>query len=130
MLGGGMRQAGVLAAAGQYALFHNVQRLKEDHDNARQLADKLGAIDGVDINLQQVDTNMIYMYLPADKVADLPAYLRVKNIIISPAKKGFRLGLPIRNINHHRARQHLVKVWLKNLFNIRINLKSHSIFFN
>ena len=93
MLGGGMRQAGVLAAAGQYALFHNVERLKEDHDNARQLADKLGAIDGVDINLQQVDTNMIYMYLPADKVADLPAYLRVKNIIISPAKKGFRLVL-------------------------------------
>ncbi len=91
MLGGGMRQAGVLAAAGQYALFHNVERLAEDHENARQLANKLVAIDGVDVNPEQVDTNMVYMYLPSDKRHDLPAYLRAQNIIISPAKKGFRL---------------------------------------
>jgi threonine aldolase len=93
MLGGGMRQAGVLAAAGQYALFHNVERLVQDHENARQLADKLASIDGVDVAPEQVDTNMVYMYLPSDKCADLPAYLRAQDIIISPAKKGFRIVL-------------------------------------
>ena len=93
MLGGGMRQAGVLAAAGQYALCHNVERLAQDHENARQLADKLASIDGVDVAPEQVDTNMVYMYLPSDKCADLPVYLRAQDIIISPAKKGFRLVL-------------------------------------
>ena len=93
MLGGGMRQAGVLAAAGQYALSYNVERLAEDHKNARQLADKLASIDGVDVSPEQVDTNMVYMYLPFDRCADLPAHLREKDIIISPAKKGFRLVL-------------------------------------
>ena len=93
MLGGGMRQAGVLAAAGQYALFHNVERLAQDHENARQLADKLASVDGVDVAPEQVDTNMVYMYLPSDKCADLPASLRAQDIIISPAKKGFRLVL-------------------------------------
>ena len=46
VLGGGMRQAGVLAAAGIYALEHNVERLAEDHENARALAEGLAAIDG------------------------------------------------------------------------------------
>ena len=93
MLGGGMRQAGVLAAAGLYALEHNIERLAEDHATARQLAERLDAIDGVKVDLDKVDTNMIYMYLPEDKQPGLPAYLRAKNIIISPAKKGFRLVL-------------------------------------
>lgn len=93
MLGGGMRQAGVLAAAGLYALEHNIERLAEDHATALHLAEKLEAIDGVRVDLDKVDTNMIYMYLPEDKQPGLPAYLRAKNIIISPAKKGFRLVL-------------------------------------
>lgn len=93
MLGGGMRQAGVLAAAGLYALEHNIDRLAEDHASARQLAESLDAINGVTVDLDKVDTNMIYIYLPEDKQPALPAYLRAKNIIISPAKKGFRLVL-------------------------------------
>ena len=53
----------------------------------------MASIDGVDVAPEQVDTNMVYMYLPSDKCVDLPAYLRAQDIIISPAKKGFRLVL-------------------------------------
>ena len=93
MLGGGMRQAGILAAAGRYALDHNIQRLAQDHENARHLAEKLAQINGVDVDLDKVHTNMIYMFLPDDKQGELPGFLRARDIIISPAKKGFRLVL-------------------------------------
>ena len=93
MLGGGMRQAGILAAAGRYAIEHNIQRLAEDHENARQLAEKLAQIKGVDVDVGKVDTNMIYMFLPEGKQGELQAFLRARHIIISPAKKGFRLVL-------------------------------------
>lgn len=58
MLGGGLRQAGVLAAACLYALEHNVERLAVDHDNARLLAEGLRAISGVKVLSQ--DTNMVF----------------------------------------------------------------------
>ena len=51
MLGGALRQAGIVAAAGLYALNHHVERLAEDHANARTLADGLASIDGVDIDV-------------------------------------------------------------------------------
>lgn len=59
MYGGAMRQAGILAAAGIYALEHHVGRLKEDHDNAKRLARKLQQIPAVTINPQHVDTNIV-----------------------------------------------------------------------
>lgn len=59
MYGGGMRQAGILAAAGIYALEHNIGRLKEDHDNAKRLARKLQQIPSISVNLQHVDTNIL-----------------------------------------------------------------------
>ncbi len=59
MLGGGLRQAGVLAAAGIYALTHNVERLADDHANARYLAEGLQNIHGVTIDMQTVQTNIV-----------------------------------------------------------------------
>jgi len=59
MYGGAMRQAGVLAAAGLYALEHHVVRLKDDHENAKRLARKLQQIPAVSINPQHVDTNIV-----------------------------------------------------------------------
>lgn len=59
MFGGGMRQAGILAAAGIYALDHNISRLREDHDNAKKLAKSLHAIKGVAINPEEVETNIV-----------------------------------------------------------------------
>jgi threonine aldolase len=59
MFGGGMRQAGILAAAGLYALDHNIPRLKEDHDNARKLTHALCAMGGVIVNPEEVETNIV-----------------------------------------------------------------------
>jgi threonine aldolase len=58
--GGGMRQAGILAAAGIYALEHNVERLAEDHLNAKRLARGIAEIDGLAIDVNTVETNILY----------------------------------------------------------------------
>ncbi|MBM4033371.1 MAG: low-specificity L-threonine aldolase [Planctomycetes bacterium] len=60
VFGGGMRQAGILAAAAIYALEHNVERLAEDHANARLLARGLAAIDTLDLSPDEVETNMVF----------------------------------------------------------------------
>lgn len=78
LLGGGMRQAGVLAAAGLIALEQMTQRLAEDHANAQRLAQGLAAIAGIEIDPAQVQTNMVFFDLaedapiaPADLVSKL-----------------------------------------------------------
>lgn len=57
--GGAMRQAGILAAAGLYALEHNIDRLTEDHTNARHLAESVNTMDGLDVDLKAVQTNIL-----------------------------------------------------------------------
>lgn len=59
MLGGGMRQVGIIAAAGIYALDHNVERLAEDHANAKLLAEALAELPGVEIDPADVETNLV-----------------------------------------------------------------------
>ncbi|MDJ0781669.1 MAG: low-specificity L-threonine aldolase [Desulfosarcinaceae bacterium] len=61
LLGGGMRQAGVLAAAGIVALEEMVPRLAEDHENARRLAQGLTAIAGLVVDMATVETNLVYI---------------------------------------------------------------------
>ena len=58
-LGGGMRQAGIIAAAGLYALEHNVERLAQDHANAASLAEQLGEIDEITVDTD-IETNMVF----------------------------------------------------------------------
>lgn len=72
-LGGGMRQVGVLAAAGLIALDHMVDRLAEDHANARTLAEGLSELPGVKCDLSRVQTNLVYFELseiPAPRFTD------------------------------------------------------------
>jgi len=59
MLGGGMRQAGVLAAAGLLALEEGPKRLQQDHDNARILAQRLAAVRGITLDVAKVQTNIV-----------------------------------------------------------------------
>lgn len=61
MIGGGMRQAGIIAAPGIVALDTMISRLKEDHDNAKRLATALSAIDGIKIDMSTVQTNIVVM---------------------------------------------------------------------
>jgi len=69
ILGGGMRQTGVIAAPGTIALEQMVDRLVEDHINARCLAEGIAQIPGLSINLEMVQTNIIYFDLVSDKIA-------------------------------------------------------------
>lgn len=81
VLGGGMRQAGILAAAGIFALSNNVQRLEEDHENALALAHGLAQIDEIHIDPATVQTNILFADITADMDA-LCAFLKAKGILI------------------------------------------------
>lgn len=82
MTGGGMRQAGILAAAGLYALEHNVERLKEDHDNAKWLEQQLRAI-GLDIAEPGAQTNVLYLHQSPELAAKLGPWMRERGVLIS-----------------------------------------------
>ena len=64
-LGGGMRQAGILAAAGIYALEHNVERMAEDHVAARGIAERLSDVEGLEVDLEGVQTNIVMIGITA-----------------------------------------------------------------
>jgi threonine aldolase len=83
MLGGTMRQVGIIAAAGQYALDHNVDRLAEDHANAQLLARGLSE---AGLKVDPVQTNMVFATIPADSVGPLARHLEAHGIkaLVSP----------------------------------------------
>jgi threonine aldolase len=84
MYGGSMRQAGVLAAAGIYALEHNITRLKEDHEHARRLANLLAYIPSVSLDLKSVETNIIFFDVKSSRSpADLVAALKAEGVLIN-----------------------------------------------
>ncbi|MGA9071777.1 MAG: GntG family PLP-dependent aldolase [Terracidiphilus sp.] len=81
-LGGGMRQAGILAAAGLMALEQGPQRLEEDHANARLLAEALANIERVQIDLATVETNIVIFRLTGGvKAAELSARLKARGVL-------------------------------------------------
>jgi threonine aldolase len=79
MLGGGMRQAGVLAAAALHALDHHVDRLAEDHANARRLAEALQGLPGVSLEMPQ--TNILFVDLAPEKAARVVDRLRAAGVL-------------------------------------------------
>lgn len=84
MVGGGMRQAGILAAAGIYALENNVNRLTEDHQNAQRLAEGLTQLENPAFQLECTATNMVFMRLSEGTSHKLAEHLKNENILISP----------------------------------------------
>ena len=83
-LGGGMRQAGVLGAAGLIALERGPGRLHEDHANARLLAEALSRIEGVAIDVESVETNIVIFRLTGERsAAELVARLKARGILAS-----------------------------------------------
>ena len=83
MLGGTMRQVGILAAAGIHALEHNVERLAEDHGNAERLAKGLAALG---LKVDPVHTNMVFVAIPKESVAGLKEHLEKNGVVtlVSP----------------------------------------------
>jgi len=98
MLGGGMRQAGILAAAGIIALEQMMERLKEDHKNARILGEGLANISGIKVDLETIQTNMVYFDLQEsemDTYQFLPRLAKY-NILGSP-----RPPTKVRLVTHY-----------------------------
>jgi threonine aldolase len=93
MLGGGLRQSGVLAAACLYALEHNVDRLADDHANARALAEGLRGIRGVKVLSQ--DTNMLFVQFEPARCDALTAALANEDILLRAVYDG-----PTRLVTH------------------------------
>jgi threonine aldolase len=81
MLGGGMRQAGVLAAAGIYALTHNVERLAEDHENARLIAQALAESRWASLDPESVPTNIVYAQTPKHPAETVSRSLRERGVL-------------------------------------------------
>ncbi|MCA9038858.1 MAG: aminotransferase class I/II-fold pyridoxal phosphate-dependent enzyme [Planctomycetaceae bacterium] len=67
IMGGALRQSGMMAAAAHYALDHHVERLKEDHDNARLFADEISQIPGIKIDPTNVETNLAFFEIDPDR---------------------------------------------------------------
>jgi threonine aldolase len=78
MLGGAMRQVGILGAAGLYALQHNVERLAEDHANAERLARGLA---NLGLAVEPVQTNIVFVAIPAKSVPDLGTHLAAGGVL-------------------------------------------------
>lgn len=91
--GGGMRQAGILAAAGIVALESHVQRLAEDHANARILAEGLAAVEEMGVDPSTVQTNMVFAHPGTQRVEPLVRHLRQHGILVNR-------GHPLRFVTH------------------------------
>jgi len=98
ILGGGMRQAGVIAAAGIVALEEMVDRLREDHANARRLAEGLAEIPGLAVDLERVQTNIVIFDLTAEGVT-------AQEVVARLGEEGVKMGVigprQIRAVTHY-----------------------------
>lgn len=83
MVGGGMRQAGILAEAGIYALNNNIERLAEDHENAALLASGFKEIHGITVEHTPEQTNMVFIEIDNKASEKLPGFLATQGIVIS-----------------------------------------------
>ena len=108
LLGGGMRQAGIIAAPGIIALEKMVDRLKEDHLNARFLAESVAKIDGLKVDLDRVQTNMVFLGIEELGITDgeFVSALKEKGVLVGAIAKN-----KIRMVMHRGVeRKHVDKV--------------------
>ena len=82
-LGGGMRQAGILAAGALHALGHHRARLAEDHDNARELAKLLAQVPSVRVDLQSVETNIVMVDIPGENAQRIADAARQHGVLVA-----------------------------------------------
>lgn len=111
MLGGGMRQAGVIAAAGIVALGSMIDRLEEDHRRAKVLAEGLSQIEGIKLTKGSPNTNMVFFKLDpliGIRNADLIAKFKENGILLMGAGEG-----AIRLVTHHDIEDQDVETFLK-----------------
>jgi threonine aldolase len=91
MLGGGMRQAGVIAAAGIVALETMIDRLAEDHINAKRLAAGLAHFPGLSINPDHIETNIVYVDIPGIDASEFVFHLKKGGVLVNGMDNWVRL---------------------------------------
>ncbi len=103
MYGGGMRQVGVVAAAGLFALEHNIDRLDDDHANARLLAEGICESRGVAIDPDTVDTNIVMFGVPKNKALELVAALDAEGVRVVPFGPSTIRATTHLDVNQHEV---------------------------
>jgi threonine aldolase len=103
MFGGAMRQSGILAAAGLWALDHNLERLTQDHANARLLAERIAGLRGIGLDLQTVQSNIVIFHMEegASDAAAVVARAREMGVLVSAF--GVRTVRAVTHLNVSRA---------------------------
>ncbi len=96
MLGGGMRQTGILCAAGILALTDMTKRLHEDHENARYLAQQLNQLPGVSVDLDSVQINMVFADFDWPQLPQMKEWLKERGVL-----SGSYTGKQVRFVTHH-----------------------------
>ncbi len=91
MLGGGMRQAGILAAAALIAIREMPKRLHEDHDNTKHIAKRLDELPGVTVDVDAVEINMVFFHVdrPREVIDALPGKMLEQGILVNPEELGY-----------------------------------------
>ena len=103
VVGGGMRQVGFIAAAGIHALEHHIERMETDHANARQLADGLARIDGIDVDHNAVQTNMVFVTMTPDRIEDFASHCKRHQVLVrtrNPNRLVTHLDIDADGIDH------------------------------
>ena len=95
-MGGAMRQAGIIAAGGIYALRHHVERLADDHANARRLAEGLAALPGIELDPKSIETNIVFF----DVTGRLDAATAVERLLARGVRMGALGPRTIRAVTH------------------------------
>jgi threonine aldolase len=91
MLGSGMRQVGVIAAAGLVALDTMIDRMQEDHDAARRMASRMAEMRGISVDPEHIQTNIIRFGVPAHKGDEIAARLKEEGVYISGGDSELRV---------------------------------------
>ena len=114
-LGGGMRQAGLIASAGIFSLDHMINRIIDDHSNAKILASKLNIIKNLEINLNQVHTNIIFIYNRDKTLSNQDLLLSLEKNNIKIDYKGNR---KFRLVTHHGFQKSNIETVINTINNI------------
>ena len=113
-----MRQSGVLAAAGIYSFDHMIERLEEDHVNAKLLAKGLSEINEIKIDLNKIHTNIIFFYIQNTNIKDSILISELLNNNIKIGSKGNR---KFRMVTHCGFEKKDVAIVIKTIKKILIN---------
>lgn len=103
--GGGMRQAGILAAAGLYALKNNISRLAEDHANAKYFAEKISQLPSVEIDLSSIQTNIVLFKPLKLSVEQAIENCKMQGLLLSQGKFGWLRAVTHLDVNREQIKK-------------------------